>query len=208
MGVPPGDNGAWASPSFDDSAWPRLETGRDSESQGFRNLTGIAWYRRQIVVKTAEDANWQLGLVSPAVEDAAEIYWNGRLMGSYGKLPPDPVWHDHSGSGITRLSPHFPAFVPLGPEKSGVLVLRVWKAPYIYYSFANVGGLVAAPNHHGTDGLLGAIAGRIQARAVGKSEHGIPFAPRLVGQTLIGRGAIVAMQSAVQTRFQPAASHR
>lgn len=72
----PGDNAGWAAPDLDDSAWPRIETGRPWEGQGFHNLTGFAWYRRRIVLATAPGANphWQLGLALPAVEDAAEVY--------------------------------------------------------------------------------------------------------------------------------------
>ncbi len=62
-----------------------------------------------------------------------------------GKLPPDPVWYDQAGSGITEISPHFPDCIPLDHPRSGVLAIRVWKAPYIYYSFANEGGLTGTP---------------------------------------------------------------
>jgi len=143
----PGDNPAWASPSFDDSSWPRIMTGKTWEEQGFRNLTGFAWYRRRIVLTPTPEAklDWQLGLVLPAIEDAAEVYWNGRLVGSYGKLPPDPVWYDQAGSGITEISPYFPGFVPLGRPQSGEIAIRIWKAPYVYYSFADEGGLTGVP---------------------------------------------------------------
>lgn len=140
----PGDNPQWASPAFDDSTWPRIETGRDWESQGFRNLTGFAWYRRRITLPDQlSDPGWQLALVLPGVQDAAEIYWNGNLVGSYGKLPPNPVWY--GGDGDTTASPHFPTSVPLGRPASGVLAIRLWKAPYVYYSFPDEGGLKATP---------------------------------------------------------------
>jgi hypothetical protein len=38
--------------------------------------------------------------------------------------------------------------------------------------------------------------------AVEKSEHCIPFAPQMDGWALIGWRMVVAIQSAVQTRFQ------
>jgi hypothetical protein len=41
-----GDNPAWASPNFDDSAWPQVT--------GPRQTDGIAWYRmRSVARKTA-----------------------------------------------------------------------------------------------------------------------------------------------------------
>lgn len=143
----PGDNSAWAATDFDDASWARIHTGHAWEGQGFHNLTGFAWYRRRIVLINAPGPNphWQLGLALPAVEDAAEVYWNGQLVGSYGKLPPDPEWFDQAGTGFTEISPHYPEYLPLGEPRSGVLAIRVWKAPYVYYSFPDEGGLTAAP---------------------------------------------------------------
>jgi hypothetical protein len=143
----PGDNPEWASPDFNDADWPQIETGRPWEGQGFHDLTGFAWYRRRVVLTPSQisEPGWQLGLVLPGIEDAAEVYWNGRLAGTYGKLPPDPVWYDQTGSGITDISPHFSEFVPLGRPQSGTLAIRVWKAPYVYYSFPDEGGLTGVP---------------------------------------------------------------
>ncbi len=143
----PGDDPAWSSPDFNDASWSRIEVNRPWEGQGFHNLTGFAWYRRRIALssESGDSADWQLALALPAVEDAAQIYWNGSLVGSYGKLPPDPVWYDQTGAGITEISPHYPAYVPLGPPQSGVLAVRIWKAPYVYYSFPDEGGLVEPP---------------------------------------------------------------
>jgi hypothetical protein len=141
----PGDDRAWAAPGYDDASWPRIETGKTWEERGFRNLTGFAWYRRKIVVDAGANPDWTMALMLPSVQDAAEVYWNGRLVGSYGKVPPDPVWYDQAGSGIADLSPHQPAYVPLGRPESGVLAIRVWKAPYVFYSFENEGGLTGVP---------------------------------------------------------------
>ncbi|MGH9606806.1 MAG: SpoIIE family protein phosphatase [Terracidiphilus sp.] len=157
----PGDDPAYALSDLDDSHWARIRVGRPWEGQGFPSLTGFGWYRRHISLPPPREANagWQLVLVLPGMEDAAEVFWNGRLVGSYGKLPPDPVWYDQAGAGVTDISPHFPAFVPLGPPQSGVLAIRVWKAPYVYYSFPDEGGLTGTP-------LLGsalALADRDQA---------------------------------------------
>jgi hypothetical protein len=147
----PGDNPAWALPDFDDSGWPQIETGRTWEEQGFRNYTGYAWYRQRIVVdpqlNPRIDRNWKLVLYLPAVQNAAEVYWNGRLIGSYGKLPPDPVWYDAVWPlGVAIVCPACGRgqFV-LGRPESGVLAIRVWTAPYVFFSSPNVGGLTATP---------------------------------------------------------------
>lgn len=156
----PGDDPAYAAADFDDSNWARIRADRSWEGQGFRNLTGYAWYRRRITMMPSdENTDWQLALALPAIQDAAEIYWNGRLVGTYGKLPPDPVWYDQTNGAVTEISPHLPAFVPLGEPQSGVLAIRIWKAPFIFFSFADEGGLSKTP-------LLGsaqALADRNQA---------------------------------------------
>ncbi|HEX4006760.1 MAG TPA: PP2C family protein-serine/threonine phosphatase [Acidobacteriaceae bacterium] len=162
----PGDNLAWASPTWDDTTWKPLQAGKPWEGQGFRNLTGFAWYRRRIAIGSqsnsapedllsppAGDAfdlvdawsgsapaaapppDWQLALLLPAIEDAADVYWNGRLIGSYGRVPPHPVWY---------LDAMQRAFV-LGRPQSGVLAIRVWKAPYVYLSSVDEGGLTGVP---------------------------------------------------------------
>lgn len=138
-----GDNPAWASPSFDDSAWQPIAAGRSWEGQGHRGYTGFAWYRRHIVVPPGMPANLNLALWLPGVEDAAEIYWNGKLVGTFGRVPPHPVW-----SLVSSPQAHV-----LGPARSGVLAIRVWSAPIIYLNSAEQGGLSETPQIGTSDGV-------------------------------------------------------
>ena len=66
----------------------------------------------------------------PGVYDAYEIYWNGKLIGTYGKLPPHPWWY---------YSQFYRSF-PLSGSTQGVLAIRMWRAPLNAYSFAWLGG--------------------------------------------------------------------
>jgi Stage II sporulation protein E (SpoIIE) len=153
-----GDDPAWASPAFDDSGWAQIQAGRAWESQGYRDATGFAWYRRHLALAPSTlpaGKDWKLALLLPAVQDAGEVYWNGRLVGSYGKVPPHAEWY---------VTP-WPKMVVLGSADAqagtGVLAIRVWKAPYAYWSAPDTGGLVRTP-------LLGsaeAIAGLKAATA-------------------------------------------
>ncbi|MGH9587441.1 MAG: SpoIIE family protein phosphatase [Acidobacteriaceae bacterium] len=131
-----GDNPTWALPGYDDSSWQSIRTGESWETQGHRNYTGFAWYRKRIVVTSSAGVNPAIML--PTVQDAAEIYWNGVLVGSYGKVPPSPVWSDdplyRSHDSISITAPF-----------TGVLAIRVWKAPHIAFSSADEGGLVSTP---------------------------------------------------------------
>lgn len=135
-----GDNPAWASPAFDDSSWSTIETGRAWEGQGYRNYTGFAWYRRRVALPENLAPGWDLALSLRGVQDAAEVYWNGRLIGSYGALPPHAVWYDRNP---------LPLVLTIGPAASearqAVIAMRVWKAPYAYLSWPDAGGLVVTP---------------------------------------------------------------
>ena len=113
-----GDNPTWADPSLDDSKWEQLRADRPWESQGHRGYTGFAWYRRKITVGRPPLEPLDLAILMPPVDYAYELYWNGRLVGSFGKLPPNPI----------LLVPMLHSF-GLGPETDGVLAIRVWK-PY------------------------------------------------------------------------------
>jgi Stage II sporulation protein E (SpoIIE) len=130
-----GDDLAWAAPSYDDSRWEQIQTGQDWEHQGHSYYFGYAWYRRQI--KLPAGAHFDLALYLPHVQDSAEIYWKGRLVGQIGKLPPNAVWYSGPNPSL--------GLIPLGPASSGTLAIRVWKAPYAYLSSFGEGGLVTVP---------------------------------------------------------------
>ena len=66
------------------------------------------------------------------IDDAYEIYWNGKLVSRFGTMPPNPsyLW-----------SPP-PQTFGLGPIRDGVLALRVWKAPLNSFDTDQLGGLM------------------------------------------------------------------
>ena len=116
-----GDDPAWASPSFDDSSWEQLTADRPWGLQGHPDTAGFAWYRCHIDFPSGINLPGDLAVLLPAVEDAYELYWNGQLVGRYGKVPPHPVWY-------LDQRPHT---FGLGPARAGVLTVRVWKAPFL-----------------------------------------------------------------------------
>jgi hypothetical protein len=139
----PGDDLTWAAPGFDDSSWKPIKTGQAWEGQGYRDHTGFGWYRREIVLPAGFASGWNLALLLPDVEDAAEVYWNGRRVGSYGKVPPGAVWyassHVHASSAVVVLGP------ASEQPRRNELAIRVWKAPYAYLSWPDMGGLTETP---------------------------------------------------------------
>jgi Stage II sporulation protein E (SpoIIE) len=126
-----GDDPAWAQPSVDDSNWDSIHAGDYWGNQGYPSYTGFAWYRRhvQLVPTAGEDGKY--GIAFPDAQDAYEVYWNGKLIGQYGSLPPHAVWFYQ----------RFPQAFPLSGSNSGLLAVRVWKAPLHIFDSAGVGGI-------------------------------------------------------------------
>jgi hypothetical protein len=142
-----GDDLAWASPDYNDSAWQPIQVGRSWEGQGHRNYTGFAWYRRRLVLSPGSATGWTLALYLPDVDSACEVYWNGVKKGAYGKVPPNPVWYGFGGAKGQ--------VVVLGPAESGELAIRVWKAPIVFLSRPEEGGLIGVPVAGSTEAIAG-----------------------------------------------------
>jgi diguanylate cyclase (GGDEF)-like protein len=130
-----GDNPAWAQPDFDDSRWEQLGTDRSWGMQGHDRYTGYAWYRCHLELSPAPGIASRFSLLLGRVDDAEEVYWNGRLIGHDGKLDPDRVWY-------YNVPPHI---FPLGFARNGVLAVRVWKAPLFSDDSGQAGGFPTAP---------------------------------------------------------------
>jgi diguanylate cyclase (GGDEF)-like protein len=131
----PGDDSAWASPTFDSSDWEQLSADQPWGKQGHAHLTGFAWYRCSIVLIRAPGVPQEFSLLVPKIHDSYEIYWNGSLIWHNGKLPPRPVWYISQPTQIFEL----------GQVQHGVLAVRVWKAPLLSDDSGGLGGFDAAP---------------------------------------------------------------
>jgi hypothetical protein len=145
-----GDDPAWASQNWDDSNWEQLTADQGWGAQGHDSYQGYAWFRRHIRVVSESGASPQFAILLPRVEDAYDLYWNGVQVGSFGRMPPHPVWYYHP-------PPHT---FGLGPIRDGVLAIRVWKAPLSSFDAGTLGGFEAVP-------LLGSPKDIAAAKAVG-----------------------------------------
>jgi hypothetical protein len=130
-----GDDPAWAAPAFDDSTWEKIAVDRPWGAQSHPNYRGFAWYRRRIALAPGADSQSQLALLLGGVDNAYEVYWNGKLVGGCGKLPPHPVWYTHAA----------PKTFALGATQPGVLAIRVWSMPEVFGSSLEEGGLKRTP---------------------------------------------------------------
>ena len=93
----PGDDPRWAQPNYDDAQWPVLQSGETWEAQGYPNLDGFAWYRKQISIpKTmSEQTRYRLSgalwLSLDRIDDVHETWINGQRVGGRGTFPPQYV---------------------------------------------------------------------------------------------------------------------
>lgn len=130
-----GDDMAWANPAFDDSGWEQLTADKSWGQQGHPSYTGYAWYRRSIRITPAPGASPDFALLIPAIDDVYQIYWNGVEVGHLGSMPPHMVLYE----GVP------PQTFGLGPVRTGVLAIRVWKNVLASNDPSNLGGLEALP---------------------------------------------------------------
>jgi hypothetical protein len=134
-----GDNPAWAAPSVDDATghngWEQLSADAPWGTQGHASYTGYAWYRRQINITPAPGASPDVVLLIPAIDDVYELYWNGVQVGHLGSFPPRLDWQ----------SPIPAQIYGLGPVRSGVLAVRVFKAPLMSTDDGTAGGFEGLP---------------------------------------------------------------
>ena len=136
-----GDDPRWAMPSYNDAGWESISADAPWGAQGHASYTGIAWYRRSLEIEPAPGAAREYRLLIPQAQDAYEVYWNGQLIGSYGRFPPHASWYYSV----------FPRSFPLLGANRGVLAIRVWTAPLDVFSVAESGGLYIAPVVGDTD---------------------------------------------------------
>lgn len=126
-----GDDMRWAQTSFDDSGWEKILTDDTWGDQGHPSYTGFAWYRRHIDIHPTSGESGEYSVFIQDAQDAYEVYWNGELIGRYGKLPPHASWYYST----------FPQAFPLRGSAIGVLAVRVWKAPLDMFDPATNGGI-------------------------------------------------------------------
>jgi diguanylate cyclase (GGDEF)-like protein len=144
----PGDDPSWAAAGFDDSKWERLTAEKSWGEQGHARYTGFAWYRCQLALTPARGIPPQFALLLSDVDDAYEIYWDGKLIGSNGRLQPSPVWYYSRPAQIFNL----------GQLQRGVLAVRVWKAPLLSDDSGQSGGFESAPIIGSPDAIANAKA--------------------------------------------------
>ncbi len=134
-----GDDLAWAQANVDDATghdgWEQLNPNGPWGSQTHPNTEGFGWYRRHIDLTVAPGAPSDISLLIPAIDDLYEIYWNGKPIGRLGSFPPRVDYQNAIPAQVYGL----------GPVRSGVLAVRVFKVPFASNDDGTAGGFEGAP---------------------------------------------------------------
>ncbi len=174
-----GDDLAWAQPGYDDSGWEQLRGDKTWGAQTHPSYIGFAWYRKPIEVTPGDGP---LTILMPPVQDAYELYWNGKKIGSDGGFPPHAQW---------STTPHAVTFTL--PSSYGVLALRVWKATLASADPTTMGGLTLAPRI-GDSAYLALL---IRARTMARERQ---FLPTLISSSLMLVTGLISLLLFVRER--------
>jgi len=111
----PGDDSAWANPSYDDRTWQSIKPSLNSEELKKMKWTGIAWFRNHIYVDTSFSSK-PFGFYFVCT-GAAEIYLDGKFLYDFGKVSASKK------DEVISLD-YKPRFIQFGPGTDHVLAVR------------------------------------------------------------------------------------
>lgn len=81
-----GDNKSWKESEYKDKQWKKIPVPSNWESQGYKDHNGFAWYRKHFLLP-ADFPTQKVTLVIGNIFNCEEVYLNGTLIGSTGKMP-------------------------------------------------------------------------------------------------------------------------
>ncbi|MDR1809263.1 MAG: putative Ig domain-containing protein [Prevotella sp.] len=89
--VKAGNAPEWREKNFDERDWVTIQLNRDWDSQGFADYDGFAFYRMRFNLPSEmlKNAYWKDSVIvyMGKIDDADEVYLNGKLIGKSGSFP-------------------------------------------------------------------------------------------------------------------------
>jgi cephalosporin-C deacetylase len=161
------DNLVYSSVKYNDKQWQPVEIGTPWEKVTKKEFDGIAWYRLTVVIKSNQKKaalkRGFLDLKLGKIDDADETYFNGTLVGSSGKFPPEKV----TGYNVDRLY-KVPANL-VQWDKPNVIAIRV-------SDWGGGGGLYTGPYNFLVEDLTNSLlVTHENSNATNAYETNIPF---------------------------------
>jgi hypothetical protein len=115
----PGDETEYSAASFDDSKWRKISVPKKWEDQGYRDLDGYAWYRKEFFVSKSYE-NERIVVVLGKIDDFDEVYLNGELI-SVKKIED----YDQGNTRYGEFRAYYVSGKLLIPNKNNVIAVRV-----------------------------------------------------------------------------------
>ena len=88
-----GDDASWAGVNVDESSWRTISNATTWTSQGVKCESGFGWYRYHVNIPKSllekSDLKEMVDFNMGKIDDADEVYLNGKLIGKTGKFPSD-----------------------------------------------------------------------------------------------------------------------
>lgn len=113
----------WASPEFNDRDWPQSTASQWPKPQ--YPSDGIIWVRIRVPVPSGESGPLALRQISAQyLPGAEEVYVNGVLAGTNGKLPPQPVAAVRMEQSVFPVSRELVSNAP-----TALIAVRLWMTP-------------------------------------------------------------------------------
>ena len=67
-----GDDPAWSAENLDDSGWSLLSAGKSWSQQGYRNYSGVGWYRLRVTLP----GSTPIAVYLPTVDESCQVFAN------------------------------------------------------------------------------------------------------------------------------------
>lgn len=136
----PGDNPEWADPNFDDSDWEIIKTTlfEDPENLPESGFDGLGWFRLKMEVDSSMVGD--LISIDLRMAGAAELFLNGEMVYSWGKISEEP-----DSSKLLVSFNMFPKVFRLKNTTEQVIAVRFYNP--IYKDFFSKDGIVGFEIH-------------------------------------------------------------
>ena len=103
-----GDDVSWAGVNVDESSWQEISNTSTWTSQGIKCENGFGWYRYHVTIPKSlidkSDLKEMVDFNMGKIDDADEVYLNGKLIGKTGRFPSDPKGYQSLWSTLRRYS--------------------------------------------------------------------------------------------------------
>ena len=126
-----GDDASWAGVNIDESNWRELSNTTTWTSQGVKCENGFGWYRYHVTIPKSllekSDLKETVDFIMGKIDDADEVYLNGKMIGKTGSFPSDPKGYECKWNTLRQYSVKVNSNL-INWDTDNVLAVRVYNA--------------------------------------------------------------------------------